>query len=132
MGVPNWQKVLPGLARDAGDGDPDLPLDQKIIFCRFVSLWPGAILLPEPIKVLALPYCESLADPSSKRNGVRLRSGRWEKGNRRFVLGQKKWAGGWNLQPKSERGEAYDLRNCAEIRVTLSPAGTGTVHVGES
>lgn len=35
------KKVLPGVARDAGDGDPDLPLDQKIIFCRFVSFWPG-------------------------------------------------------------------------------------------
>jgi hypothetical protein len=38
-GAISWRVGTSKGARDAGDGDPDLSLGQKNIFCRFVSFW---------------------------------------------------------------------------------------------
>jgi hypothetical protein len=84
--------------------------------------------------MLAARNCGSPANPGSKRSGG-PRWAMWKFGGR-FAFGKRKV--GWKVQTSSPKkaklttSGIYDLRNCAEIRVTLSPTGTGTVHVGES
>jgi hypothetical protein len=50
--------------RDAGDGDLGLWLGQKIIFCRFVSFWPGCHIAARANENAGLTLIVSLlADP---------------------------------------------------------------------